>query len=254
MNVYLFFTLIFDIERSRSYSLQSNLDTIATIFTTRVAVKALLTIFEARPKTRDLLAEFTGCPPEAASGVYKRSTFWWLNDLLKRGYSASFTLDDLFHLDKHLQSDLLHRTIGSAWESCKFPRFLPLPLQALNWHIVTHRNPHSLFYATLRKLKWPILAVVPPRLCLIGFNFCQPFLINRAVSFSQEGDTSQTTNIGYGLIGAYVIVFVGIAVSGSRNTTDTTPLILCEGIDGPIYASDIQVHYHDARWSCIHAL
>jgi ATP-binding cassette subfamily C (CFTR/MRP) protein 1 len=78
--------------------------------------------------------------------------------------------------------------------------------------LVRRTGPHSLFAATLRRLKWPVLAVVPPRLCLIGFNFCQPFLINRAVTYSQEPSTSQTTNIGYGLIGAYVIVFVGIAV------------------------------------------
>jgi ATP-binding cassette subfamily C (CFTR/MRP) protein 1 len=57
-----------------------------------------------------------------------------------------------------------------------------------------------------------VLAVVPPRIALIGFNFCQPFLINRAVTFSQEPVTPKTTNIGYGLIGAYVLVFVGIAV------------------------------------------
>lgn len=71
---------------------------------------------------------------------------------------------------------------------------------------------HSLFVTTLKKFKWPVLAVVPPRLCLIGFNFCQPFLINRSVTYSQEPKTNQTNNIGYGLIAAYVIVFVGIAV------------------------------------------
>jgi len=47
---------------------------------------------------------------------------------------------------------------------------------------------------------------------LIGFNFSQPFLINRAVLFSQEATTRESTNLGYGLIGAYVITFCGIAV------------------------------------------
>jgi len=79
--------------------------------------------------------------------------------------------------------------------------------------IVKNIGTHSLFGMTLRNLKWSILAVVPPRLFLIAFNFCQPFLIERAVLFSQEEDTAQTSNIGYGLIGAYIIVFIGIAVS-----------------------------------------
>ena len=88
---------------------------------------------------------------------------------------------------------------------------LPLYLPSTNpGDIVANVGTHSLFGTTLRKLKWPILAVVPPRLCLIAFNFCQPFLIERAVNFSQEAETAQTANIGYGLIGAYIILFIGM--------------------------------------------
>lgn len=76
----------------------------------------------------------------------------------------------------------------------------------------TSTGPNSLLVATTKKLKWPIFAVVLPRLCLTAFNFCQPFLINRAVTFSEQSTTTQTSNIGYGLIGAYVLVYVGIAV------------------------------------------
>jgi ATP-binding cassette subfamily C (CFTR/MRP) protein 1 len=117
-------TLIFDIARSRTYSLTTELDTIATVFTSRVAVKLLLAILEAQPKTRLLLPEFANVPPEATSGPYKRALFWWLNALFKKGYSNSLTVDDLFHLDKHLQADYLHHILGSAWDRCKihFPR------------------------------------------------------------------------------------------------------------------------------------
>lgn len=47
----------------------------------------------------------------------------------------------------------------------------------------------------------------------MAFNFCQPFLINRAVTYAEQSPSAQTMNIGYGLIGAYVLVYVGIAVS-----------------------------------------
>jgi hypothetical protein len=83
-------------------------------------------------------------------------------------------------------------------------------------HIAYHLGSTSLFATTLKQLKWPILAVVPPRACLIAFNYCQPFLIERAVNYSNQDSSAQDTNIGYGLIGAYVLVYVGIAVS--RNT------------------------------------
>jgi hypothetical protein len=70
-------------------------------------------------------------------------------------------------------------------------------------------------------LKWIVIRTIPTRLMLMGFNFCQPFLINRAIRLSQEAITNETTQIGYGLIGAYFLVYVGIAVSLPF------PLVLC---------------------------
>jgi ATP-binding cassette subfamily C (CFTR/MRP) protein 1 len=119
LNVYLLFTVLFDIARSRTYSLRPDLDHIATVFTSRVAMKLILAIMEAKSKRRLLLPQFADCPPEATSGPYKRALFWWLNALFKKGYSESLTVDELFNLDKHLQSDYLHYTIGSYWDQCK---------------------------------------------------------------------------------------------------------------------------------------
>lgn len=75
---------------------------------------------------------------------------------------------------------------------------------------------------------WPILAVVPPRLALIGFNFCQPFLIERAVDYSNETYLVQSNNIGYGLIGAYVVVYIGIAVC--RSPAASFPMVYPCGV------------------------
>lgn len=46
----------------------------------------------------------------------------------------------------------------------------------------------------------------------MGFNFTQPFLINAAIELSQKPVNPQTTAHGIGLIGAYIIVYIGIAV------------------------------------------
>jgi ATP-binding cassette, subfamily C (CFTR/MRP), member 1 len=84
------------------------------------------------------------------------------------------------------------------------------------WKSVTKKRPNSLLVVAFGSLKWPLLAVITPRACLIALNFCQPFLINRAIKLSEEPITEATTKIGYGLIGAYVFVYVGIAVCSSR--------------------------------------
>jgi len=62
-------------------------------------------------------------------------------------------------------------------------------------------------------MRWPILSAVIPRLFEIGFVYSQPFLINRAIKLAQSPKSEENNNVGYGLIGAYVIVYAGIAVS-----------------------------------------
>ncbi|CAJ2506119.1 Uu.00g002490.m01.CDS01 [Anthostomella pinea] len=196
INFYLFFTVIFDTARSRSWSLLPELDTISTLFTTRVGVKVFLVILEARGKGSLLRSEFADVPPEATAGLFSQALFWWQNELFRRGFSNVLSVDDLFQLDKHLGAEYLHHRIRSTWD-----------------RVTKNPGPNALFRTILDRLKWPILVVVPSRVCLIAFNFCQPFLIERAVRYSNEGSVAQNTNIGYGLIGAYVLVYVGIAVA-----------------------------------------
>jgi ATP-binding cassette, subfamily C (CFTR/MRP), member 1 len=65
----------------------------------------------------------------------------------------------------------------------------------------------------MRVLKWPVLLPIVARLVLIAFTFCQPFLLNRFLDYLQDPVERQNPNIGYGLIGAYAIVYFGMAVS-----------------------------------------
>lgn len=70
-------------------------------------------------------------------------------------------------------------------------------------------------FQALIGFRWNILAIVFPRLCLVALNVCQPFLVNEAIKFIQSSDKSKSKNIGYGLIGAYSFVYIGIAVGRS---------------------------------------
>lgn len=120
LNAYILFSTVFDTARSRSYALDSDLGLVSTVFGLRIVVKLFLAILEAKGKRKLLLSEIADCPKEATSGVYKRMLFWWLNELFKKGYSNPLTVDDLFHLDKHLQSDYIHHPLASAWGRCEF--------------------------------------------------------------------------------------------------------------------------------------
>lgn len=100
--------------------MDSNLELVSTLFTTRVGVKLFLAIFEARGKRSILLPEHANCPPEATSGVYSRVFFWWQNALFRNGFKNNLGVDDLFDLDKHLRSEYLYQLIQPKWEGCEF--------------------------------------------------------------------------------------------------------------------------------------
>ena len=163
--------------------------------TVSVAIKTVLVVVEAIEKRTILRGKWKAAIPESTAGFYNQAFFWWLNPLFIKGYSKSLELKDLYGLDKHLSSDYLYSRVKTAWEN------------------VAPKGPHSLLLLFFQRFKWDFLCAVPPRLAYIGFTFCQPFLITRAVDLSSQPVTPASTNVGYGLIAAYLIVYVGIAIT-----------------------------------------
>lgn len=76
------------------------------------------------------------------------------------------------------------------------------------------RSRYSLLRACFRAYLFSFLAPIIPRLCLTVFTFSQPFLINKTVKFAGQADPDR--NYGKGLIGAWALVYLGIAVSDYR--------------------------------------
>ncbi|KAF4921761.1 ABC transporter atnG [Colletotrichum viniferum] len=75
------------------------------------------------------------------------------------------------------------------------------------------QSKNSLLRACIKSYFLSFLSPVIPRLCLSVFTFAQPFLINTTVSF--VGQEKPDANFGKGLIGAWALVYLGIAVSTS---------------------------------------
>lgn len=58
-----------------------------------------------------------------------------------------------------------------------------------------------------------VMAAFIPKICQIGFTYTQPFLVELGIGLAATPRGGYADNIGYGLIGAYAIVYTGIAVS-----------------------------------------
>jgi ATP-binding cassette, subfamily C (CFTR/MRP), member 1 len=63
----------------------------------------------------------------------------------------------------------------------------------------------------MKSLGWSATQPVFPRLLLTGFTFAQPFLVSSILDYLQNS-TIRPKNDGYGLLGACVLIYVGIAV------------------------------------------
>ncbi|KAE8349019.1 P-loop containing nucleoside triphosphate hydrolase protein [Aspergillus coremiiformis] len=194
LSIYLFITLLFDIAKVRTLWLRELAGinrTIATLTSVSVTIKILLLLLETVEKRRILKNVYREYPPESTGGLFNRFFFWWLNPLFKSGFFKLLTVDDLYTLDKQLVAKRLHSALETIWSG---------------------GNQNSLLLATFQTFKWQLLSAIPPRACLAALNICQPLLLHRSLSFSVEPETHATTNIGYGLIGAYILVYVGMAV------------------------------------------
>jgi ATP-binding cassette subfamily C (CFTR/MRP) protein 1 len=70
-----------------------------------------------------------------------------------------------------------------------------------------------LMKCTFLAYKWQFFAGIVPRLLFSGSTFAQPFLINSVIDFIGESREQQSKNVAGGLVGATVLVYVGLAVT-----------------------------------------
>jgi len=65
-------------------------------------------------------------------------------------------------------------------------------------------------------LRWEILTIYIPRFCYVALSISQTYLIQNTVEYVQGSDDPGSVSTGYGLIGAFAFVYIGLAVSCSK--------------------------------------
>jgi ATP-binding cassette subfamily C (CFTR/MRP) protein 1 len=198
ISLYLLFTVLFDSVQCRTLRLLAGSKGLPLLLSLSIAVKICILVLEATDKGRLLMPRWRGSPPEALSGILNRGVFWWVNELMGQGWRGLLDIDRLYPTDSALRSGGLLEKLMNAWSKCQ------------------HDKRHALVFALVRALKWPLLAGIPPRLCLIGFTFAQPFLINTIIDYLDQPSDEASKNVGSGLISATALIYVGLAVSFSK--------------------------------------
>lgn len=196
LEAYLCLTLLFDIVQTRT-TWRSQLTIMAPLYTTAAVVKAINLVLEAVPKS-----EFTGYDtlpsPEETSGLFGRSTYFWINKLFYRGYRSPLRKEDLYPLDTSMTAAVLHANLQLTTETKK-----------------DANNSKTL--KPLRNVWWtllgPFLLPVVPRLVLVALKLSQPLFIHSMLDYLALSKEARDKKYGYGLIGGAFFIYTGIALS-----------------------------------------
>ncbi|KAF2725176.1 P-loop containing nucleoside triphosphate hydrolase protein [Polychaeton citri CBS 116435] len=196
--VYLSASSIFGIARLRTIwllqSVRPETGAITAVFSFTVFSLFLESI---EGKEIPLLEEHGKRTREMQSGLWARTCFTWLVTTFWLGHTKIIVLKDLPNLDAKLESSMLHKNLMSTWVK------------------YDHGGRYALLGASLHSCLPSLLSTVIPRLCLTAFTFSQSFLINATVTYVSHGDGSSNASYGKGLIGAWMLVYLRMAVSNS---------------------------------------
>ncbi|KAH7371052.1 P-loop containing nucleoside triphosphate hydrolase protein [Pyrenochaeta sp. MPI-SDFR-AT-0127] len=197
LNIYLLITLLFDATQARTLFLASEgkaEHTYSSVFTTAVVLKAMILLLEAKSKTRWVHWNEKEHSPEETSSVFSLGVLFWLNKLFQLGHRKVLMVEDLYPLDVNMDAKLLHEKFSKNMDYSR-----------LKGH------KYGLVKVLIRTLKVPLLLPVVPRLCMLGFTFCQPLLLESLTKYLSGPELD--ANIGYGFIGAAFFIYSGIAIS-----------------------------------------
>ncbi|EHK47560.1 multidrug resistance-associated protein [Trichoderma atroviride IMI 206040] len=191
LDLYLFLQSLLNIARTRTLWLQAAGSPVPVLMTVNLSLTLFALILESIEEKKPL---FQGSPEEF-SGLWARISFSWLTSLLRAGHAKIISQSDLPNLDTRLQSRVLRRQLITTWS-----KYDP-------------KAKHSLLKACFRSHLSSLPSAMIPRLCMTAFTFSQPFLIKTTIEY--VGSDNPNSYHGKGLIGAWTLVYLGIAISRS---------------------------------------
>lgn len=184
---------LLSLPRLRSLWLMHSLtDAPKGIWTTIFVLTIAITAIESSQKRKFLSQPYKDLSSESIVGFWSRGLFLWVLPFLKLGYVKNLTLSDIPIIGPELEGESTWTKLEASWNKT--------------------RGRHRLLRAAFRANIWSFFSGVIPRITLSCFTFAQPFLIAAAVSSLQEQETHDRSRFGYALVGAFVLVYTGIAV------------------------------------------
>lgn len=163
------------------------------LFTAIYIVVVMTTVLESARKVNFIQPVYQNVTVEEIHGFWGRNLFAWVLPLFRDAYRSIICLDDLPDIDSTLLGRSAEARLAQTWP---------------NSH-----GKYRLIKATFRAYYRPLLSAIVPRILLVGFTFCQPFLLSATIKWMSSPTTAKGQQYGHALVGAYALVYTGLAVS-----------------------------------------
>lgn len=131
---YMFLTILFDGVKIRTHHSIGNKN-LVIILSIDLALRVLLFLAECRNKGNSLLESYSEKSPEQVAGPISRTFFYWLHNLMLRGYKSHLSMEDMGEIDDCLFSTSITKRLSSI-TSQRISMFLILPVRARS--LTTH--------------------------------------------------------------------------------------------------------------------
>ena len=178
------------------------------------ATRFVLLVLEGQTKRSILREPYDKLAPEETAGFFGVAFFWWVNKVLKTGYSKVLSLDDMPPLGRSLDVMKTREAMQREWD--KRSKYTWASAFNLNTYQPNSEKPEGRFSLMLAQLKclWrPNIYIFVPRFIFIVLRCCQPLLISRAITFvSKDLPPFENRNEAFRLILLTFVIYTGMAV------------------------------------------
>ncbi|KAI0446909.1 P-loop containing nucleoside triphosphate hydrolase protein [Xylaria telfairii] len=190
-------------------------------------------VVESLQKTKLLHPVYSSVTAEKSMGFWGRSFFIWVLPFFRAGYSEALNISQFPMLDSELTAQSAWKRLESAW--------------------VKSKGRYRLIRATSRAYLWLLISPILPRIALSAFTFSQPFLIETTVSLLEKKHDAVDPNFGAALIGAFLLVYLGIAISRAVYWRQTYRCIatIRSGLISILYRHTLSLQESDVKDSAV---
>ncbi|GIZ49230.1 hypothetical protein CKM354_001226500 [Cercospora kikuchii] len=195
INLWILVSLLLDLPQARTLWLRPGSRIVPVTFSISLAAKVLILYLEARNKKRSIFPQYRFHAPEALVNLYSQVSLWWINPMFWTGYRSFLSIDSLYDIDEGLSSASAEATF------------------ARHWLRQSGESRWGLVWTLAQSVKWSLIGLVIPRLCLSAFKLSQPLLIATITTLLREGLNDGNRNDAKGLIAAAALIYVGVAVT-----------------------------------------